>query len=69
MILMRYLSHKQEIPGSAQWQLLTRKQDHCWVCEREMKGYIFWNQTMKRKSTKLMCLSNEEMLAIFEALG
>ena len=69
MILMRYLSHKQEIPGSAQWQILTEKKDHCWICEHEMKGYIFWMQDTRDKSSKLMNLSLEEKVRIFETLG
>lgn len=65
MILMRKLSHKDEIPGSGRWQLLTRKQDNCWICEREMKGYIFWMHDTRFRSPKLMDLSLEEKRRIF----
>ena len=68
MILMRKLSHKDEIPGSGRWQLLTRKQDNCWICEREMKGYIFWMHDTASKSPKLMNLSLEEKRRIFREL-
>ena len=69
MILTRYLSHKMEIPGSGQWQLLTRKQDPCWLCEREMKGYVFWTPDMQTKSAKIMNISLGEKQAIFEELN
>lgn len=34
-----------------------------------MKGYIFWMQDTKDRSTKLMNLSLEEKVRIYEALG
>ena len=34
-----------------------------------MKGYIFWMQDTKNRSTKLMNLSLEEKVRIYEALG
>lgn len=68
MVLTRYLSHKEEIPGSGQWQLLTLKKDPCWVCEREMKGYIFWTPAMSKKSAKILKLNSGEKQAIFEEL-
>lgn len=68
MILMRYLDHKHEIPGSGQWQLITHKQDSCWLCEREMKGYIFWKADSATKCMKFLDISLEEKQSIFQEL-
>ena len=68
MILTRHLCHKFEIPGSKQWQMLIEKKDPCWLCEREMKGYIFWTPGMQQKSQKILQLSLGEKQAIFQEL-
>ena len=52
MILMRYLSQNERLPGNGQWQLVTSRQVPCWINEREMKGYIFWTLDMEQKSSK-----------------
>lgn len=46
LIFTRFLYHKAEIPGSKQWLMLTEKSEHCWICDKEMKGYIFWSRDM-----------------------
>lgn len=33
MIFTRVLGHKQDIPGSGQWKLISDKTDECWVCD------------------------------------
>ena len=48
LIFSRYLLHKKEIPGSAQWRLMTEKKEHCWICDKESKGYIFWHKDMAK---------------------
>lgn len=60
LILSRYLNHKQDIPGAGQWQLITDKQDHCWICDHEMRGYVFWHRSMAGKSSKLMKINAKE---------
>ena len=54
LIFMRYLHHKNDIPGVGQWQIMTQRQDHCWLCDKEIKGYIFWCPTMAQLSKKSM---------------
>ena len=58
LILMRYLYHRDEIPGSGQWQMMTAKHEHCWLCDKEMKGFIFWCQGMETKSRKAIKIND-----------
>jgi len=48
--------------------MLTEKQDNCWICEREIKGYVFWTADMAHKSKKFVKISAAEKQVIFEEL-
>jgi len=59
MIISRNLGHKEEIPGSGQWRVITADlpgYNECWVCDRTIYSLIFWNQLIGtvelRKFTK-----------------
>ena len=65
LILSRYLHHKDEIPGSGQWQMMTGKQEHCWLCDKEIKGFIFWCYDMGKLSDKAMAINDQERLNIY----
>ena len=42
--ITRFLGHKEEIPGSAQWRMITEEFDHCWVCSYRKYTLVFWNE-------------------------
>ena len=65
LILMRILHQRDEIPGSGQWQIMTKKSEHCWLCDKEMKGFVFWCQGMEQKSKKAIQINFQEKLRIF----
>ena len=66
---MRYLHHRDEIPGSAQWQILTDKNEHCWLCDKEAKGFIFWTPGLANFSNKIIQTNDGEKRNIFNELG
>ena len=43
LIFHRWLGHKLEIPGSAQWRMLDKKDSDCWVNERWVYTLFFWS--------------------------
>jgi hypothetical protein len=46
LILTRILGHKVDIPGSAQWNMITArvpKQTECYICDKQIYSIIFWN--------------------------
>lgn len=43
MIVSRLIGFKKELPGSAQWQMLMRPENECWICENYRLTYFFWN--------------------------
>ena len=68
MILQRYMYHEIEIPGSDRWRLLTEKSEHCWLCDCETKGYVFWTPGMATRSKKYMNINQNERSNIFQQL-
>ena len=68
LILMRYLHHKETVPGSGQWQIMTQKDEHCWLCDKEMKGFIFWSASTGQVSDKVLKISDGERMNIFNEL-
>ena len=46
LIFSRYLMHSKEIPLSGQWRMITEKKEHCWICDKQVKGYIFWHKNI-----------------------
>ena len=44
MIFERQLGHKTDIPGSGQWRMLTREDQKCWVCEKEVYTLGLWSK-------------------------
>ena len=69
LIFTRYLMHKQEIPGSAQWRMVTDKKEHCWICDKEIKGYIFWHKGMHKQPGAMFALDDQEQTNIYNQLG
>jgi len=43
MIFTRLLGHKQDMPGSGQWKLISSRHEECWVCDQEVYGLVFWD--------------------------
>jgi hypothetical protein len=50
LVFQRYMGHKAEMPGSGQWQMLTEKHDHCWVCDKWIYGIVFWNPRVSNQT-------------------
>jgi hypothetical protein len=51
--ITRFLGHKFEMPGSAQWRILTaQSQDKasCFVCDKHVYTLIFWSKGIKREA-------------------
>lgn len=47
LIFTRFLGHTVDIPGSAQWKMITAQpkgHNDCWVCDRHIYSLIFWNK-------------------------
>lgn len=44
LIFNRFLGHKPDIPGSGQWQLMSRDHENCWHCENRIYTLIFWSE-------------------------
>lgn len=44
LILTRILGHKDDIPGSGQWNMKVQKEkDGCWHCDNWMYSLVFWH--------------------------
>lgn len=41
-IIQRHLGHKDLMPGSSQWSILTRQKDECWICARYVMTVFIW---------------------------
>ena len=54
LIFQRQLGHKVDIPGSGQWQQLTKPTQKCWICANYTYTLVFW--------TKAQGWSEEEMI-------
>ena len=65
---MRYLNHKKEIPGSGQWQIMTKKDEHCWLCDKEAKGFIFWSPQVGQIGEKVLKINEDEKMNIYNEL-
>ena len=33
LIILRYLGHKFDIPGSGQWKIFDKHHQKCWICD------------------------------------
>lgn len=47
LIFTRQTGHTLDLPGAAQWKMITRSQpgeNACWVCDRQVYSLIFWNE-------------------------
>jgi len=45
--MTRNIGHKEDIPGSGQWRIITDElpgRNECWVCDRKVYSVIFWNE-------------------------
>ena len=49
--------------------MMTDKDEHCWLCDKEMKGYVFWYPNMKNTSSKIIMTSDEEKQNIYRELN
>ena len=43
LIFQRWLGHKNDIPGSGQWEMNEGSRE-CWVCEKWVYSLIIWNK-------------------------
>ena len=51
--LTRQLGHRETIPGSGQWQMLTDgAPDACWHCDNWLYTLIFWSPTIARRAAE-----------------
>jgi hypothetical protein len=46
LIFQRMVGHKEEMPGSGQWKILTEKGDQCWICDKHIYSLIFWSPSI-----------------------
>jgi len=47
LVVTRNIGHKEDIPGSGQWRMITKDipgHNECWVCDRHVYSLIFWNE-------------------------
>ena len=45
MIFERQLGHKEELPGSGQWRMLTEANQKCWLCNNHIYTLVFWTES------------------------
>lgn len=64
LILTRFLGHKDELPGSGQWRLLTEPKDDCWICDKYIYGYILWYPGLEQEKNSCFKTDLEEKTAI-----
>ena len=69
LIFSRYLMHSKEIPLSGQWRIITEKKDHCWICDKQVKGYIFWHKNIHKQPGAFFNLDYQEQENIFYSLS
>jgi hypothetical protein len=51
LVFNRYLGHKQDIPGSAQWRMLNDS-EKCWICERHIYCVFFWSKNSGQQASE-----------------
>ena len=51
-ILQRVLGHKDDMPGSGQWRMITTLNDQCWVCQFWKYSLVFWNSDIGKENEK-----------------
>ena len=56
------------MPGSAQWRMLTFWTESCWICDLEIKGFIFWHPSMAGNPNSWMFITDQEKSNIYEEL-
>jgi hypothetical protein len=44
LILTRKLGLKVQLPGSGQWEIMTRDFDVCWICEQHVLAVFIWSE-------------------------
>ena len=44
LIFERQLGHKRDLPGAAQWRLLDRQDQDCWICDKSCYVLVFWSR-------------------------
>ena len=69
LIFSRYLMHSKEIPLSGQWRMITEKKEHCWICDKQVKGYIFWHKNIHKQPGAFFNLDYQEQENIYYSLG
>lgn len=42
--ITRVLGHREEMPGSGQWRMITTEGEHCWVCSFHRYTLVFWTE-------------------------
>lgn len=54
LIFQRYLGHKNLIPGSGQWRMLTETGQKCWICSGSIFTLVFWTKSFAKDQSKLI---------------
>ena len=54
------LGHKEDIPGSGQWRMITDLNDQCWVCQYWKYALVFWNEDIGKENEKFRLGVEEE---------
>ena len=49
--------------------MITEKKEHCWICDKEVKGYIFWHRNMHKQPGAVFALNDQEQTNIYNQLG
>ena len=60
LILTRKLGYLQEDPKSDQWNLHDAPRDVCWICDKQIRSYIFWFKGLDDEPGVTILLDHEE---------
>lgn len=47
LVFTRQIGHKEDMPGSGQWRVITKQpvaENECWICDKQVYSLIFWNE-------------------------
>ena len=62
LIFERQLGHKLDLPGAAQWRLLDRQDQDCWVCDKSSYTLVFWSREVGSQDEDSITVAQEENL-------
>ena len=64
----RKLGYQEEAPGSDAWHMLNKPHEVCWVCDKQIRSFIFWFDGMEQESGVTIPTDLEEKEELRKAL-